>query len=195
MYFVDEAATALLRQTDPNATTQYASSAGNVPKVRAQGVELDAVYTGFRDFQLRFSGAYNDAYYVRFDKAANPVERANEGAFRDISGYRLPGASLWNFDLGVNYNRPVLGDKVFHASVNTSYQSRYNSDNALSAYAWIPDFTVTDVSFGIAHSRGKWDLNAFIKNVFDDDTVRNKTWNAYAPAFPRLFGITFTSKL
>lgn len=195
VFFVDETATALLRQTDPNATIQYTSGAGNVPKVRAQGVELDAVYTGFRNIQLRLAGAYNDAHYVRFERAANPVERANEGAFRDISGHTLPGASLWSFDLGANYNRPVLGDKVFHASINTAYLSRYNSDNSLSNYAWIPDHSITDVSFGIGHGRGKWDLNVFIKNVLDDDTVRNRTWNAYAPGFPRLFGITFSSRL
>lgn len=76
-----------------------------------------------------------------------------------------------------------------------AYLSRYNSDNSLSSYAWIPDHSITDVSFGIGHGRGKWDLNVFIKNVLDDDTVRNRTWNAYAPGFPRLFGITFSSRL
>jgi len=186
---VDEVATAA------NGVTTYVSAPGNVPKVRAKGLELDAVYSGIRDLELRASGAYNDARYLSYPTAALPVERGNEGAYYDASGKTLPGASKYTLNLGVAYRRPVLGDKLLHATWNTSYASRFNSDNNLSEYAWIRGSSVTDVSLGLSGSGGKWDVNFYVKNLLDDDTPRNVTWNAWAPNFPRLYGLTFTTKL
>ncbi|HJV92103.1 MAG TPA: TonB-dependent receptor [Azonexus sp.] len=195
VFFVDEAATALARATDPNATTVYTSGAGNVPKVKAQGVEVDGIYSGIRNTVIRFAGAYNDARYKEFTLSANPVERANEGAFRDVSGYTLPGASKWSFNLGANYTLPIANNKLFKAGFNTTYVSRYNSDNALSDYAWIKGYSTTDISLGFAEGKGAWDVNFFVKNLFDDDTVRNQTWNAWAPGFQRQYGLVFSGKL
>jgi iron complex outermembrane recepter protein len=186
---VDEVATAA------NGVLTYVSAAGNVPKVRAKGLEVDAAYSGIRDLELRVSGAYNDARYVSYPTAALPVERANEGAYYDASGKTLPGASKYTLNVGVSYRRPVLGDKLLHTSWNTSYASRFNSDNNLSEYAWIRGHSTTDVSLGLSGSGGKWDVNFYVKNLFDDDTPRNVTWNAWAPSFPRLYGLTFTTKL
>lgn len=193
--FYDAAATAA------NGQTTYTAAPGNVPKVRAKGLELDVAYTGVRNVELRLAGAYNDARYKRYPTAALPVERANEASlatpvyYYDASGKTLPGASKYTFNFGVAYKTAIAGDKLFHASWTTSYASRFNSDNNLSEYAWIPSSSVTDVSLGIGAAGGRWDFNFYVKNLFDDDTPRNVTWNAWAPTFPRLFGITLSTKL
>ncbi|MBL0728570.1 TonB-dependent receptor [Piscinibacter sp. HJYY11] len=193
--FYDAAATAA------NGQTTYTSAPGNVPKVRAKGLELDAAYTGFQNFELRFSGAYNDARYRSYPTAALPVERANEASgatpiyYYDASGKTLPGASKLSLNLGVSFRKNISETQQFHASWNTSYNGRYNSDNNLSEYAWIPASSVTDVSLGVGAVGGRWDFNFYVKNLFDDDTPRNVTWNAWAPTFPRLFGITLSTKL
>ncbi|WP_162932269.1 TonB-dependent receptor [Solimonas sp. K1W22B-7] len=175
----------------------FASVAGNVPKVRAQGVEIDGVYTGIKNTSLRFSGAYNDAYYKEFPNLAKPVERSNEQpeTYRDASGETLPGASKWSFSVGANHSLPLANNKVFRSGFTTNYVSSFNSDNALSEYAVIGGYSTTDLSLGFGDSRGRAEVGFFVKNVFDDDTPRNKTWNAWAPGFPRQFGLTFTSRL
>ena len=181
-----------------NGTPTYVSAPGNVPKVRSKGLELDASYTGIRNWEFRLSGAYNDARYVSNPTAALPVERGNEttpNPYYDASGKTLPGASKLTLNLGLAYKQNVFEDKQFHASWNTSYASRFNSDNNLSEYAWIPSSSVTDVSVGIGAVGGRWDFNFYVKNLFDDDTPRNVTWNAWAPGFPRLFGFTLSTKL
>ncbi len=54
----------------------------------AKGVEIDGVYAGIPHTTLRFSGAYNDAYYASFPNSAQPVENGFTGAppYRDVSG-------------------------------------------------------------------------------------------------------------
>lgn len=181
--------------TEANGQLTYVSAAGNVPKVRAQGVEIDGVYTGFRNLEIRYAAAYNDAYYKSFPTIANPVERANEGPFRDASGDTLPGVSKWSGNIGLTHTLPLANEKQLRSSVTTSYATKFNSDNALSSFGVIPAQTLTDASLTFGDSAGRAEVSFFVKNVFDDDTVRNRTWNAFAPGFPRQFGLTFSSRL
>lgn len=180
-----------------NGITSYTSATANIPKVRSQGVEIDSIYTGIEHFSLRFAGAYTDATYIEFPNAAQPNEYGNLQAtqpYRDISGETLPGAAKITFNVGVDYRIPVFTGKEFHTSLNTLYTGRYNSDNTLSSYGWIPASSTTDFSIGLGTLKGNFDVNLVVKNLFDDDTPRSKTWNTYTPAVPRWAGITFSGK-
>lgn len=176
--------------------TAYTAYTGNVPKVRAQGLELDGVYSGITNTTIRFSGAYNDAYYVEFPNSAQPVENGYTGAdpFRDISGETLPGAFKYSFNIGVDYRVPVLGKHEFHSSINTSYNSKFNSDNALSSYGWVEGSTTTDFSIGIGKNKGEFDVNLVVKNLLDDDTPQSRTWNSWNPAIPRSVQLVLSGK-
>lgn len=191
----DEYTTNLNRVTNPQAEPSYVSATGNVPKVTVKGVEIDAVLNAIPHTQIRLAGAWNDARYTDFPNSAQPVENGNLSApYRSVSDYVLPGAAKWTFDVGAEYFVPVLTNKEFHASINTAYSSRFNSDNALSSYGWIDDATLTDLSVGLAREDRSWDLTLYVKNVFNDDTYRNVTWNAYAPQLPRLYGLTLSGR-
>jgi outer membrane receptor protein involved in Fe transport len=194
VYFVDEL------QSQINGYTTYVTGTGNVPKVRARGVELDANWSLFNALELRFSGAYNDAKYRSFPQAPYPAERANESVgpdnlFRDASGETLPGASKVTFNAGLQYHRPVLRDQEVAVTLNASYASKYRSDNALSEYSWIPATWITDATLSIGGIGGAWTAGLFVKNLFNDDTPRNRTWNAWAPQIPRQYGITLSGRL
>jgi outer membrane receptor protein involved in Fe transport len=181
-----------------NGITSYTSATANIPEVRSQGIEIDSIYNGIEHLSLRFAGAYTDAYYVEFPTAAQPNEYANLQAtqpYRDISGEQLPGAAKVTFNIGVDYRLPVFSDKEFHTSLNTLYTSKYNSDNTLSSYGWIPANYSTDLGVGIGNRKGTFDVSLIVKNLFDDDTPRSKTWNSYTPAVPRWIGVTFSGKL
>ncbi len=180
----------------------YTNATANIPKVRSQGLEIDSIYNGIEHFSLRFAGAYTDAKYVEFTNAAQPAESANLATlavnpqpYRDISGEQLPGAAKVTFNIGVDYRLPVFSDKEFHTSLNTLYTGKYNSDNALSSYGWIDAASSTDLSIGLGNRKGTFDVNLVIKNLFDDDTPRAKTWNTITPAVPRWIGITFSGKI
>lgn len=180
-----------------DGTNYYTAATGNVPKVEAKGVEVDGVYAGIRNVTIRFAGAYNDAKYKDFTNAALPNEDNYSGApaYKDLTGKTLPGASKWNFNIGADYRKPVLGDKEFHASFNTAYYSRFNSDNSLSSYGWIPDYSITDLAIGLGKADKSYDVSLLVKNAFADSTPLSKTWNSYSPATQRWVGLMFTGKL
>jgi iron complex outermembrane receptor protein len=180
-----------------DGTLYYTSATGSVPKVQAKGLEIDGAYSGIKNTTIRFSGAYNDARYKEFANSAQPVENGYTGAapYRDVSGQRLPGAARYTANVGVDYRQPLSGNKEFHTSFNTAYTSKFNSDNALSSYGWIPSSSITDFAIGFGTRDQSFDVSLLVKNLFNDDTPLTRTWNSYTPAVSRWVGIVVSGKL
>ena len=183
--------------------TAYVSSTGNAAKVHVKGLEVDSLYTPNAYVSLHFSGAYNDAIFYRFANMGQPVENADvakTNPYRDVSGQRLPGAARYTFNLGADLRHPLYfvdngADEVF-LTFNTSYTSRYNSDNtALSSYAWIHGHTITDLSVGVGRIDKRFDVSLLAKNLFDNTSPLAQTWDNYTPAPPRWIGLQFSGKL
>ena len=181
----------------PDDLTYYTAATGNAAKVRARGVEVDALYRPIERASLRLSVAYNDAYYRDFKNSAQPVENGNLALqpLRDISGSRLPGAAKYTGNLGADYNQPIFVGYVAHTNFNLAYTSNYNSDVRLSSYATVPAYVIGDLAFGVGTADQKFDVSVLIKNVFNDDTSQVVTWNSYVPATPRFYGVQFSAKL
>ena len=174
----------------------YTTATGNVPKVQAKGLEIDGAYTGIRNTTIRFSGAYNDARYKSFPNSAQPAENAYLTApYRDLKGRALPGAAKYTANVGVDYRAPVWGNKEFHTSFNTAFTSRNNTDVTLSSYSWVPASSLTDFSIGLGTRNQSFDVSLLVKNLFNNDTPLTRTWNSYAPAVPRWFGVVVSGKL
>jgi iron complex outermembrane receptor protein len=175
----------------------YTAATGNAPKVEVKGVEIDGVYSGIPYTTLRFAGAYNDAKYKEFERSALPPELGNRSdPYYDVSGQRLAGAPKYSFNLGADYRIPVFNDRfLFHSSANWSFTSRFNSDNTLSSYGWIPSGSIVDFSIGFGTEDELYDVSLLVKNALDDDRPLGKTWNSYIPAVERWIGLTFTSRL
>jgi len=185
-----------------DGTSYYVSATGNVPKVQVKGLEIDGAYSGIPHTLVRFSGAYNDAIFKSFPNSGQPVEydtvatsTYTPNPYRDVSGQNLPGAAKYTFNVGAEYRYPVFNAGEFHSSFNTSYTSRYNSDVALSSYAWVHAHSVTDFAIGLGRSDQKFDASIVVKNLFDDRTPQALTWNSYTPAVYRWYGVMFVGKL
>jgi len=194
---VDEYTTAQNIANNVTPAIAYTSATGDVPKVTVKGIEIDGVYAGIPNTTLRFSGAYNDAVYDDFPNLAQPVENGypNADPYRDASGETLPGSFKYAFNIGADFRLPISEALEFHSSANAAYQSKFNSDVALSSYAWIPATTIVDFAVGLGSRTGSFDVSLLLKNAFDDDTRVAQTWNSYGPAFPRWWGVVFSGKL
>lgn len=177
----------------------YASINGNVPKVKVSGLEVDGVYAGIPRTTIRFSGAYNRAIYEKFPNAAYPAEQGDlvtaANPYRDLSGQVMPGAPKFSGNLGIDYQLPVFGDKVAHASANIAVSSGFFSDTALSRYSWIKKNAVVDASVGVGKLNKTFDVSLIVRNLFNDDTPLSRSWSSVTPAIPRNVGIQFTGKL
>jgi hypothetical protein len=111
----------------------------------------------------------------------------------------LPGASKWTGNIGVDYRKPVYGNNVFHTSFNTAVSSKYNSDVALSEYAWVGASSITNFSIGLGKKDQSFDGSFVIKNLFNNQqylgmTASTSTGLSYNPANPRWVGVMFTGK-
>jgi iron complex outermembrane receptor protein len=173
----------------------YLTAQGNVPKARARGLELDAVYSGIQNLSIRVSGAYTDARYVSFPQAAKPDELGYlTAAYVDQSGLTLPGVAKWTGNVGAEYRAPVWADKQFHTSFNTAFTSRYNNSDTLSSYGYVPGNAITDFAIGLSTKSG-FDVSLIVKNL-TDNRKHEPAWGSYAPnPYPRWYGLTFSGKL
>jgi iron complex outermembrane receptor protein len=175
--------------------TAYVTAQGNVPKVRARGLELDAVYSGIQNLSIRLAAAYTDARYISFPQAAKPDELAYLApAYIDQSGLTLPGVAKWTGNIGAEYRVPVWADKQFHTSFNTAFTSRYNNTDTLSSWGYVPGNAVTDFSIGLGFKSG-FDVSLIVKNL-TDNRKHEPAWVSYSPnPYPRWFGLTFSGRL
>jgi outer membrane receptor protein involved in Fe transport len=190
---VDEYQTDLNIAAGIEPATAYVTLTGNVPRVRAQGIEIDGFYSPefLPNTRLRFAFAWTDAYYKEFPNAALADEDAWPGAepYADFSGQALPGLTEYSGNLGIEWRKPLASGREVFFNGNLSYSDKYKSDDALSDYSWIPARTLADASIGIGDSTGAYSFSLVAKNLFDDDTPLTKSWNGYTPPEPRWFGI------
>jgi len=194
---LDQYTTNLNIQNNIVPNTAYTATTGNVARVQSRGIEVDAIYAGIPNLNLRFSGAYIDAFYKSFPNSAQPVENGYTGAapYRDITGRPLAGASRVYANLGVDYRLAVSHGYAIRWSSNTAFNSRFNSDITLSSYAWVPSSTITDLQIGFSRLDNKFDIGVLAKNVFNDGTVLARSWNSYTPPFQRWVGIVASGRL
>jgi iron complex outermembrane recepter protein len=194
---VDQYTTNLNIANGVNPSTAYTSTTGNVPEVQSKGIELDAVYVGIPNLSLRFSGAYIDAFYKSFPNSSQPLENGYPKAppYRDVTGQALAGASRVYANLGVDYRLAVYRGYAIRVSSNTAFNSRFNSDVALSSYAWVPSSTITDFEIGFSRLDNKFDIGVLAKNLFNDGTVLARTWNSYTPPVQRWIGVVASGRL
>lgn len=193
VYVFDEVQTRL----NNNGLPAYLSALGNVPKVQTKGLELDVVYSGLPYTTLRFAGAYTDARYKDFKFAANPGELGGDPSqpYFDATGKTLAGAPKFSGNLFGDFSYPVLGNKVFHTNLNYNFQSSYYADPTLSRYSKTKSFGVADLAVGIGRQDNKFDVSFVVKNLFNEDTSLQPTWNSYKPGIPRWFGVTISASL
>lgn len=184
-------------QLNNDGQNYYTTATGNVPKVQSKGLEFDGAYTGIKNTTLRFAGAYTNAVYKEFTNSAQPAETGYPGAapYRDVTGLTLPGVSRWTFNVGGDYRLPVSATHEVRASFNTAYNTRYNSDVALSDFGWIGASGITDLGVGVGKRDGSFDVSLIVKNAFKNHAPLTATWNSYTPAVPRWFGVSVTGKL
>ena len=174
----------------------YTSATGNVPMVKVKGVEIDGVYARHQEHQLRFSGAYNDAYYDDFPNLAQPVENGYPGAapYRDASGENLPGSFKYAFNLGIDYRLPFSETLDFHTSATPRGRASSTATWRCRVMRGFPA-APRGSRGGLGTRNGNFDVSLLLKNALDDDTHVAQTWNSYGPAFPRWWGVVFSGKL
>ncbi len=160
---------AVTNQPDATSPTGFSSVLGNIPEIRARGVELDAAFTVSQNLRFTFGGAYNDAIYTDWTTATCPRSVAASVTVCDNTGRQIVGAPKWTAIAGVDYTFALGGDFMGRLFANHTYRSEHNLEQVLSPYGEQGDYTLTDVGVGFSRdARGlTYEVNLVGKNVFD----------------------------
>ncbi|WP_165967377.1 TonB-dependent receptor [Luteimonas aestuarii] len=176
------------------ATTIYVA---NVPEIRSQGAEIDALYLAGRGLTLGASVAYTDAYYV-----SAPVSQCagvNPTGLCDLSGRALTNVSRWAGHARAHYEfqrgfgsggvRPYVGGDV-------SYRSGFYSGP--SEQTWVPSFSLFNFRAGVRFGERGTDVSLWVNNAFDKEYYLYRSPLIFGTGAivgrlgnPRMYGITF----
>ena len=182
---------------DSTQTVALRGYLANIPRVKVQGFEADALFLPRAGLQLRASLAFADGKYADYPKGPCPLERQNSATTAcDLTGGRLSGLPRWSTVLGGDWSRPVGrgGEAVLH--VDSSWKSSQYGDPTLSKYTLIDGYNVTNASIGW-RAAGGWSVIVFARNLFNANYIQNLTTQAGnsglilgLPSDPRIVGVT-----
>ena len=174
----------------------------NVGTVRTQGIELDATLRPVRNLRLFASGSYVDAIYKSFRNAPCPLEFQGLQAVCDLSGRNLPGVSKYSVSLGGEYSHELSPSAEIYTNANYSYRSKFNAAYNLAADAVIDGYSLTNLSIGVRHPDGRWDVSVYARNLFNTKYYNNIGPAAFntgqysgGPGDPRTYGVTLRTSL
>ncbi|MDD2662172.1 MAG: TonB-dependent receptor [Dechloromonas sp.] len=177
--------------------TAYSARVGNLPGVRVKGLEIDAAYSGLKNFNLRAALAYNDARYSKdtylpFVNERNPEGLPSSARYYNAKGEVLNNAPKFSAKLGVDYRVPVFSNKVFYATGNYTYYTKQQTSP--SAYDQLPAYGILDLGIGLSRQDGLFDVSLVAKNALNED-AHVAGWSSYTPRLPRWIGLTFNHKI
>jgi iron complex outermembrane receptor protein len=179
----------------------YASQLGNVPKVRARGLELESIYRATQGLTLSLNASFNDARYASFDKAPCPAELNLGASSCNNTGKTLPYAPKVIANVGIDYRHAVSDQFTGRVYLTNTYRSQANWNSSLSSYGEQSAYTLTDAGFGIATRDGKYDFAFGGKNIFDKVYVTDigsystSGGIGYTLGDRRYFGLVFRGKI
>ncbi len=144
----------------------------NVGKFNTRGVEVDAEARLGRYIAIQGGLTYLDAKYTSFAAAqCYPMQTAALGcagspARQDLTGARAPQAPVWKGNWSVGYTPPVTDRLDGILQLSSEFQSSLYYV-AKDPQTFQPGFSVYNLRFGVQSHDRRWDLTAFVNNLFD----------------------------
>lgn len=143
-------------------------------------VELDARLTDA--FTLDFYVTYLEAEFEKFDTFE--PNRPQEGE-KDLSGNSLPNAPELTWNLGLTYTLPLAaGDLTLRGElswVDDIYFTEFNNTDAFQE-----SYALGNASVRYTSAADVWSVEAWIKNIGDEDVKANNIVAAPLFAFPQV---------
>ena len=157
-------------EVDPESATGYSSRLGNIPGIRARGIEFDASILIGEGLNLTLGGAYNDAVYTDWSTATCPRSYPGTVAVCDNTGKQIVGAPKWTGIVGFDYTTRLPAGFNLKVFGNHVYRSEHNLEQLLSPLGWQKSYSVTDAGVGISRTslnNRLYEISVVAKNLFD----------------------------
>lgn len=157
-------------EVDAESATGYSSRLGNIPGLRARGVEFDASILLGDSLSLTLGGAYNDAVYTDWSTATCSRSYPGTVAVCDNTGKQIVGAPKWTGIVGFDYSTRLPAGFNLKVFGNHVYRSEHNLEQLLSPLGWQKSYSVTDAGIGISRTslnNRLYEISVVAKNLFD----------------------------
>lgn len=170
---------------------------GNIPGVRARGLELEANYAATRNLKLNLNASYNRAIYLDFTTAAPDTSVTKVVNF---AGRQLHGAPKVIVNAGLDYSHP-LGSLLGRVFVNNSYRSGSYLASSQSEYTYQRAYSLTDAGISIGGLDGRYEFQVVAKNLFDKSyatgagTYSSSGAVTVQPGYGRALAAVFRSRI
>lgn len=123
----------------------------------------------------------------------------------DVSGNRMANSPEFKFNLNANYEASISSSADFLLSADYSWRSDEQFSSNGDPLTIQPAYGIFNGSVGLGLDNGKWEVRAFVRNLFDKKYVNLITANAadtsggYSQYFSRYtdrqFGVTMRMRL
>ncbi len=137
----------------------------NVGQVRLRGIELDSAWRLHPRLDLRLGAAWSDARYRDFPNA--PCAPGSGAWVCDLAGKRLYNAPEWNATGGLDYRHPLGAGLEAYAGVDYSFRSGYFGTLEGGEGSYQPAYGLTDVRLGLRRADRGWEVEGWVRNLFD----------------------------
>ena len=158
----------------------------NVGKLRTRGVEVEGAARVTPNFNIGTSLAYLDAKITDFpDAQCYTNQTAAQGcvpaaggipAHQDLSGSRPPQAPKWKLTTNFDYTHD-LGSLPFQGVITGAYtyQSKINYSLNQDPTTIQKGYGIANLSIGIRQPDRRYEVMAFVNNLFDKHYYQNLT--------------------
>ncbi|MEO7577045.1 MAG: TonB-dependent receptor [Massilia sp.] len=182
---------------DLTSTTGLRTYLGNIPGVRARGVEVEANYAATRNLKLNLNASYNKATYLDFSTTAPDTSVPIAVNF---AGRQLHGAPKVIVNAGLDYSQPI-GRYLGRVFLTDSFRSGAYLAANQSEYTYQHAYSLVDggISFGTAD--GKYEFSIVGKNLTNKayatgaGTFGGSGAVTTQPGYDRTFAAVFRAKL
>ncbi|HEX4916264.1 MAG TPA: TonB-dependent receptor plug domain-containing protein [Limnobacter sp.] len=165
----------------------------NIPEVRLQGIELDLRRQLSRTLNVAGGLAYNRAISTEFPNAPNEDTRRND---KNLSGKQLYNAPRWSGYVALEQSLERVGELRPYFGLDHNFRSATFGAVDQSRNSFVDEYQLTNIRLGVRNPTRKWHLQAWVKNLFDEDYIAAVSalyslgeYGGYA-GDPRTYGIS-----
>ncbi len=149
-----------VQQTTPDGAFVYQGNAGTA---HVKGAEFEFTARPVQYLTASFAGSYTDAYLTEGASMAQKAFNPTLG----VTGDAIPNVPKFQFNLSLNYTRPLSGNWQGVVATDVNYRDAVNAYFASNTQFNLPlaPYTLVNLRFGLIN--GPWSVTAFARNLID----------------------------
>jgi len=160
--------------TNFQATQRSATSANvvlvtNAPRMKSDGVDIDANFLVTKEFSINAAMTYANSRFTEFANAlCYGTQTAAQGCTdgrQNLSGQSLNNAPKVSTNVDAHYEAPLTTDLHYFFDVDDAYKSSQHFETDNSPAEVQPGYNTVNASLGVRAASGHWTVTGTVNNL------------------------------